>query len=263
MSVTLGLVQMMVVKEKEANLKRAAELARSAKEAGAQIIALPEVFNGPYDTNEFASFAEEGEGPTRKFLSSLAKELEVILIGGSIIEKEEGRLYNTCFVYDEEGRLIHRHRKVHLFDIDVPGGQYFMESDVLSAGERFGVFETKYGTFGLAICFDIRFAREYMPLAKSGAQIVFVPAAFNQTTGPAHWETLFLSRALDQQIFFAGISPARNPNSSYQAYGHSIVTSPWGDIVTQLGDEEAVSVVSVELIEIEEVRGRIPVFYEK
>ncbi len=257
--VTLGLVQMRVGENKSANLVRAGELSREAAASGAQVIVLPEVFNGPYETASFSTYAEEGVAQTRTFLSELAKELEVLLVGGSFIEREEGKLYNTSFVYDEKGQEIHRHRKVHLFDIDVPGGQYFRESDVLSPGEGFDVFETKFGIFGLAVCFDVRFAHEFTPLAEKGAQIIFVPAAFNTTTGPAHWETLFRSRALDNQLFLVGVSPANNPEASYPAWGHSIVTNPWGEILTQLDREEKVAIVEVDLEEVNTVRDRLPV----
>lgn len=259
--VTLGLIQMMVGEDKKANLSRAEKLTREAVSSGAQVVMLPEMFNGPYDTDAFASYAEEGVGETRKFLSSLAKELGIVLIGGSFIEREGDDLFNTSFVYDEQGAEIHRHRKVHLFDIDVPGGQYFRESDVLTAGDAFGVFDTSFGTFGLAICFDVRFSSEFTKLAKMGAQMIFVPAAFNMTTGPAHWQTLFRARALDHQLFMVGVSPAGNPEASYQAWGHSIVTNPWGEVVMQLGCEEGVAVVQIDLGEIDLVRQRIPVFH--
>ena len=123
---------------------------------------------------------------------------------------EDGKVYNTSYVYGPDGRQLARHRKAHLFDIDVPGGQRFRESDTLSPGNAITTFETAFGTMGLCICFDLRFEELARCMCLRGARVIFVPAAFNMTTGPAHWELLFRQRAVDNQCFTVGVSPARD-----------------------------------------------------
>ena len=117
------------------------------------------------------------------------------LVGGTVPELSEGRIYNTSYVYGPDGRQLAKHRKAHLFDIDVQGGQRFRESDTLSPGNAITTFETAFGTMGLCVCFDLRFEELARCMCLRGAKVIFVPAAFNMTTGPAHWELLFRQRA--------------------------------------------------------------------
>ena len=221
-------------------------------------VVLPEIFTCPYDNKCFPQFAESGEGETYRFLANLARERKAYVIGGSIPELEEGKIYNTSYIFDRGGKLIGRHRKIHLFDIDVPGGQYFRESDVLSPGDSVTVFDTEFGKMGVCICFDIRFPEMFLEMRKMGVRMVFVPAAFNMTTGPAHWEVLFRSRAMDQQIYMLGCSPARNAEASYIAYGHSILTDPWGRVVRELDEREGILRAEVDLDYVDAVRQQIP-----
>ena len=221
-------------------------------------VVLPEIFTCPYDNKCFPQFAESGEGETYRFLANLARERKAYVIGGSIPELEEGKIYNTSYIFDRGGKLIGRHRKIHLFDIDVQGGQYFKESDVLSPGTQITVFDTEFGKMGVCICFDIRFPDLFIEMRKAGVRMVFIPAAFNMTTGPAHWETLFRSRALDQQIYVLGCSPARDERASYVAYGHSILTDPWGSVVCDLGAEEGILAARIDLERVDSVRQQIP-----
>lgn len=221
-------------------------------------VVLPEIFTCPYDNKCFPQFAESGEGETYRFLANLARERKAYVIGGSIPELEEGKIYNTSYIFDRGGELIGRHRKIHLFDIDVQGGQYFKESDVLSPGTQITVFDTEFGKMGVCICFDIRFPDLFIEMRKAGARMVFIPAAFNMTTGPAHWETLFRSRALDQQIYVLGCSPARDEKASYVAYGHSILTDPWGSVVCELGAEEGMLFAQIDPERVDRVRRQIP-----
>ena len=224
----------------------------------ADFVMLPEIFTCPYDNSCFPRFAESAEGETFQFLSDLAREGRRYVIGGSIPELDNGKIYNTSYIFDRSGKLIGRHRKIHLFDIDVKGGQYFRESDVLSPGSQITVFDTEFGKMGVCICFDIRFPDLFIRMREAGVKMVFIPAAFNMTTGPAHWETLFRSRALDQQIYVLGCSPARDESASYVAYGHSILTDPWGSVVCELGAEEGILSARIEPARVDSVRQQIP-----
>ena len=225
----IALCQMMVDEDKEKNFIKASEMINEAASNGAEFVCLPEIWNGPYEMDKFASFAEPDTGQSVELMRELANNNNIYLIGGSIPEKDNNQTYNTSFVFNRSGDVIAKHRKMHLFDIDVEGGIYFKESDFFTAGEGITTFDTEYGKIGVAICFDVRFPEMHIETARAGAHIIFLPGAFNMTTGPAHWDTLIKSRALDNQIYFAACSPARNLASTYHAFGHSSIATPWGD----------------------------------
>lgn len=258
--VRIALCQMMVVAGKKENKERAKKMIYDAADKGAKIVSLPEMFNCPYDNKRFREYAETfPQGETIKMLSNAAKEKNIYLIGGSIPElDDQGRVYNTSFIFDNKGNLIGKHRKMHLFDIDIKDRVSFKESEVLTGGKDVTIVDTEYGKIGVAICYDIRFPELLRIMALKGAKLVFIPAAFNMTTGPAHWEILFKSRALDNQIYVAGISTARDINYSYVAYGNSIVVSPWGEVVSRLDEKEAILIEDIDFDYINEVRESLP-----
>lgn len=254
-----ALIQMPVTTNKEANLSRACKDLREAKARGADIGVLPEMFCCPYDNRCFRVYGEEEGGPAQRTLSALAAELGMYIVAGSLPELEEGRVYNTSYVYDRHGLQLARHRKAHLFDIDVKGGQRFRESDVLSPGNEITTFETEFGTMGLCICFDLRFEELARCMCLRGANCLFVPAAFNMTTGPAHWELLFRQRAVDNQCFTIGVSPARDERASYIAYGNSIAADPWGTVLCRAGAGAEILYADLDLNRLESVREQLPV----
>lgn len=257
--IKLGLCQMAVSRDKGENLRRAQAALEQAARQGAQLAMLPEMFNCPYENPCFPVYGEPAGGETWQFLSRMARELDLYLAGGSVPELEGGKVYNTCYFFSPEGEELARHRKVHLFDIDVPGGQRFKESDTLTAGDQITVVDTPLGKIGLAICFDIRFSELFRVMGARGAQIILVPAAFNMTTGPVHWDLAFRSRAVDNQLFVAGCSPARDTGASYVAYGHSLVCNPWGTVVAQLDEKAGVQVAQLDLDDLARYRGQIPI----
>lgn len=258
-SIKLGLCQMKVCRDKEENLHQAEKALRQAAAQGAQLALLPEMFNCPYENACFPVYGEPAGGQTWQFLSRMAQELGLYLAGGSVPEIEGEKVYNTCYLFSPQGEELARHRKIHLFDIDVPGGQRFKESDTLTAGDQITVVKTPLGKLGLAICFDIRFSELFRVMEAQGAQVILVPAAFNMTTGPAHWSLAFRSRAVDNQCFVAGCSPARDEGASYVAYGHSLVCNPWGTVITEMDEKEGVQVVNVELNDLVRYRAQIPI----
>ncbi|XP_068921462.1 omega-amidase NIT2 isoform X2 [Petaurus breviceps papuanus] len=234
----LALIQLRVSSVKSDNLTRASELIKKAASQGAKIIALPECFNSPYGTNYFPEYAETIPGESTEKLSELAKENQVYLVGGSIPEEDGGKFYNTCTVFGPDGTLLTKHRKLHLFDIDVPGRIRFQESETLSAGDSLSMFETR-------------------------CHLLLYPGAFNLTTGPAHWELLQRGRAVDNQVFVATASPARDVDASYVAWGHSTVVSPWGEILAQAGIDETIVYANIDIKKLVEVRQQIPVLSQK
>ena len=168
------------------------------------------------------------------------------------------RIYNTAYVFDREGRQACRHRKAHLFDIQVEGGQCFRESDTLSPGDRIGCFDSEFGKIGLCICYDFRFPETARLMALDGARVILVPAAFNMTTGPAHWELMFRQRAVESQSYVIGTAPARDPAGPYVSWGHSIVVDPWGTVLTQMDEKEGMRIVELDLDYAEKVRAELP-----
>jgi len=257
---------------------------------------LPEIWNSPYATSAFPEYAEKlpdiGDGlssesdskwssSASRLLMTAARELDMWIVGGSVPERvtttnnqgvEEEKIYNTCLVLNPEGVVVAKHRKVHLFDIDVPGGITFFESETLSPGSTVSHFTTPYGEIGVGICYDIRFAEYAMLLRqKHDCLVLIYPGAFNMTTGPAHWELLQKARAIDNQCFVVTASPARsveeesdddgNPKKypHYTAWGHSTVVSPWGDVVATTDEKECVVIADLNLDRLAEVRGGIPI----
>ncbi|MEG2176376.1 MAG: carbon-nitrogen hydrolase family protein [Oscillibacter sp.] len=255
----VALIQMPVTADKDENLRYATEKLREAKAGGADIAVLPEMFCCPYDNACFRDYGEAANGAAQAALSAAARELSLYVVGGSLPELAEGKVFNTGYVYGRTGACLAKHRKVHLFDIDVAGGQRFMESDTLSPGDAITTFETEFGTMGLCICFDLRFEELARCMALRGAKVLFVPAAFNMTTGPAHWELLFRQRAVDNQCFTVGVSPARDLQAGYVAYGNSLAVDPWGRVLCRADGEKALLYAQLDLSRIEAVRRQLPI----
>jgi len=244
--------------------------------AGANIVVLPECFNSPYGCEHFPKYAEplpsldstttgettETESQSYNHLSALSKEHSIHLIAGSIPEYEPSteKLYNTSLIFSPTGALLGKHRKVHLFDIDIPGKIKFRESEVLTAGDTLTLVDTPYGKIGVAICYDVRFPELAMIAARKGAFAVVYPGAFNMTTGPLHWELLARARAVDNQVWVAMCSPARELESTgYVAWGESMVVDPNGLVMEKAGSGEETVMVELTPERMAEVRRGIPV----
>ncbi len=262
--IRLALCQMNVIDNKIANIENAESMICQSVDNNADFIVLPEMFNCPYSNEKFIEYGEnESESITINHMSKLAKRHNVYILAGSIPERENDKLYNTSYLFDKTGSVIAKHRKMHLFDIDVTGKITFKESDVLTAGDEFTVADTEFGRIGIGICYDVRFVELARIMVENGAEILFYPGAFNQTTGPAHWELLFRSMALDNQVFCVGVAPALNMDASYHSYGHSIVTNPWGEVVFQSDEKEDLIICEIDLDELKKVRQELPVLKNK
>lgn len=288
----VALCQFHVTHDKKINEETAKNYLSQAKEKGATMAVLPEIWNSPYATSAFPEYAESlpeiGDGlssddgskwssSASRLLMQAARDLDMWIVGGSVPERvkttneagaEDEKIYNTCLVLNPDGDVVAKHRKVHLFDIDVPGGITFFESETLSPGSTVSHFETPYGEIGVGICYDIRFAEYAMLLRqKHDCLVLIYPGAFNMTTGPAHWQLLQQARAIDNQCFVVTASPARSEESDgdakkyphYTAWGHSTVVSPWGDIVATTDEKEGVVIADLDLNRLAEVRSGIPI----
>lgn len=255
----IAALQTQVSADKQENLRRLEALLDSPEVRGADMVTLGEMFNCPYQTPNFPVYAEEEGGESWQRCSALAKKHHIYLSAGSMPERDrEGHVFNTAYVFDRQGRQIAKHRKMHLFDISVTGGQSFRESDTLTAGNEVVVFDTEFGKMGLCVCYDFRFPELPRLMAQRGAKVILVPAAFNMTTGPAHWEIMFRQRAVENQVFTIGTAPARDARSGYTSWGHSIAVAPWGNIVYQMDEKPGIVSAELDLDEVERVRRELP-----
>jgi len=239
------------------------------------LIVLPECFNSPYGVGHFSEYAEEigyvaghhydigkSKSESVQMLSEVAKTTSTWLIGGSIPERDvedKSKLYNTLTVYTPKGDLTAIHRKLHLFDINIPGKITFIESETLTGGNALNYFDTDFARIGLGICYDVRFPEMAMIAARKGAHVMIYPGAFNLTTGPMHWELLQRARAVDNQIYVSMCSPARDLSAGYHAWGHSMVVDPLGRVLVEAEEAEDIVFSKVEPETLEEARAGIPV----
>ncbi|GJN90807.1 hypothetical protein Rhopal_003821-T1 [Rhodotorula paludigena] len=271
--------------DKAANLEHAREKLAEAVKGGPEgrkpdLVVLPEIFNSPYATAVFRKYAERiGWSPEKRdtfdvsqtqsesirMLSAAAKEHGVWLIGGSIPElSEDDKVYNSSPIFSPDGKLVAVHRKVHLFDIDVPGGITFKESDSLTGGDWQTIVETDFGKIGVGICYDVRFPELTAITARKGCIAMIYPAAFNLTTGPLHWELLQRARAVDNQIYVGMCSPARaTSGDGYKAWGHSSLYDPMGKAVGELDEKEGILYLDIDTDVINKARTGIPVTIQR
>lgn len=274
-SLKLALVQLASGASKTHNLQNARTKVLEAAQQGANLVVLPECFNSPYGTKYFDTYAEtllpsppsESQSPTFHALSRLAKDAGVYLVGGSIPERDPSdatKLFNTSLTFSPTGVLLATHRKVHLFDIDIPGKIKFKESDVLSPGNKITLVDLpEYGKIAVAICYDVRFPELATIAARKGAFLLLYPGAFNLTTGALHWELLARARATDNQVFVGLCSPARDMQAEYNAWGHSMVVDPNAEVLGQLGEDEGTLIQELKAGKIEEVRKGIPLYQQR
>lgn len=258
-TIRLAVLQLRTETDCDMTMDKARRMLGEAAEHGTDIAVLPEMFSCPYDRAYFKQFAARGHEETVAALADWAEEFGLILVGGSVPECEGDRLYNSSFVFDAQGRQLARHRKVHLFDVDLPGMR-FHESYTFAPGEEITTFETQFGTMGLAICFDLRFPELFRAMAVRGAKVIFLPAQFNLTTGPAHWELSLRSRAVDNELFMVGASAARYEGFSYECWGHSTVVDPLGTVIASCDETEQILYSELELGRVDTVRQQLPTF---
>lgn len=271
----LALIQIGAGPDKAANLAKTTQFIDRAIEQSVvagnktDMIVLPECFNSLYAVDKFREYAEAiPHGESTVCLSDLAKKHHIFIVGGSIPELDGGKIYNTLLTFDRSGKIIAKHRKVHLFDIDIKGGIKFQESLTLTGGLKATVFDMEeFGSVGLGVCYDIRFPELAQVASRSpynGFAMVY-PGAFNTTTGPLHWNLLARARAVDNEIFVILCSPCRDTDNpqNYQAYGHSLVCDPMGNVIAEAGEDEEIVHVQLDPSLLSKARQGIPVHYQR
>jgi deaminated glutathione amidase len=253
-------VQMQSGADLEANLRRARALTREAAGRGAALVVLPEVFAWRGLRAEEDRIASTIPGTVSDFLCDLAAELRLILVGGSFLERSEqsGRSYNTSLLIDADGTIRAAYRKMHLFDVDLPGQVTVRESDARIPGTEVVTATTTLGTIGMSICYDLRFPELYRRLARGGATIVTVPSAFTSYTGTAHWEPLLRARAIENQVYVIAPNQTGTSPHGFPDHGHSMIVDPWGTVVAHTEEGEAVITAEIDAELLARVRLEMP-----
>ncbi|KAG0513349.1 hypothetical protein BDA96_10G094300 [Sorghum bicolor] len=259
----VALCQLAVTPDKDGNIARARARVEAAADAGAKLVVLPEIWSCSYAMETLASYAEDidgGESPSISMLSEVAAAKKITIVGGSIPEKASGKMFNTCCVIGPDGKILAKHRKLHLFEIDIPGDITLKESDTFTGGQETTIVDTDVGRIGIGICHDIRFPELAMLYRSKGAHLICYPSAFNMSTGELLWDLMQKSRAVDNQLFVATCSPARDPNvnSDYMIWGHSSLIGPFGEVLAAAGHEEATVIGEMDLTTIQSTRENLP-----
>jgi nitrilase len=260
----LAAVQITTGPDVEKNLTAVERQIIEAAQQGANIIALPEVF-ACYDSQKYLALGKQERtvlGRLRSRMSAWAKNNKVYLIGGTIpvLDPKSSKIYPRCYFYNDQGEELGYYDKIHLFDVDINDAQgRYRESDMFLSGDEIKVFPTPYGNVGLTICYDLRFPYVFDRLRKAGADIISVVAAFTQTTGKAHWQPLLQARAIEQQCYVLASNQWGQHDDKRHTFGHSMVISPWGEILAQLPTGEGVVCAAIELSEVERIRREMPI----
>ena len=252
-------IQMTASSVKEENLAKAETFVRLAVERGATLIVLPEVFAWRGPRAEEPTQVEPIPGPTSERLRALARCHQIYLLAGSFLEKGDGpRSYNTSLLLNPQGDVLANYRKIHLFDVDIPGQVRVKESDTKEPGAAVVASTTPLGVLGLSVCYDLRFPELYRQLAAKGAEVMFVPSAFTFPTGAAHWEPLLRARAIENQTYIIAPNQIGKNAHGYADYGNSMIIDPWGKVIARAPDKECLITAEIDRDYVEKVRKELP-----
>lgn len=265
MNSQLAAIQMVSTAVPEENLQTAACLIREAVGKGATVVVLPEnfAFMGRHERDKLALAEIEGEGVIQAFLVSLAKELAVWIVAGTIplYAKAEGKVAAACLVYNEKGEQVARYDKIHLFDVSVPNGsgESYKESETIEAGHSLTVLDSPVGRLGLAVCYDVRFPELFREMLECGVDVIALPAAFTEVTGRAHWEVLLRARAIENQCYLVAANQGGLHENGRTTFGHSLIAGPWGAVLAEIRTGEGVVTAPYDLLEQRRIRAAFPV----
>ncbi|MCP4499993.1 MAG: carbon-nitrogen hydrolase family protein [Deltaproteobacteria bacterium] len=262
----LAVGQMCACVDVEENFKTCTALAKKAAARHASILSLPEcfAFMGEKDT-DLLDFARPVQSDLLKRFQKLAKDNHLWLSLGGLqaIEDGAGKSINSHLLINHEGNLVEQYNKVHLFDVDIPGGPKLLESEATHSGDTLCVANTPIGKVGLSICYDLRFPEFFLALTRMGAEVLFIPAAFTLETGKEHWEVLLRARAIENQCYVAAAAQRGRHNARRHSYGHAMIVDPWGSVIAQCTDRTDICVAEVDLSYVENVRKRMPLWQHR
>jgi len=260
-TLTVACVQVNAGPELAPNLDTAATLIRQARDAGAELITLPENLAAMVQGRDkvLARAYAEADHPGFQRLAGLARETGAWLLAGSLhIRLDDQRVANRSVLFAADGSVAARYDKIHMFDVDLPGGERYRESATFRPGEQAVTAPTPWATLGLSICYDVRFAALYRCLAQAGATVLTVPAAFTAQTGRAHWHVLLRARAIETGSFVIAPAQCGSHDAGRHTFGHSLIIDPWGEILADGGDSPGVITARLNLERVAEVRAMIP-----
>jgi len=243
---------------KEACLRKAERFICLAAQEKVEIIALPEMFNFSGTVKEKKENSEPIPGPTINRLKELAKRFRIYLLCGSILEKDRGLFYNTSIFLNPQGEIMAKYRKIHLFDVTLPDGSSWRESELITAGNEVVRVETSKAIFGFSICYDLRFPELYRKLAKGGTHIMFIPSAFTLETGKDHWETLVRARSIENQFYVIAPNQIGRDSQGRCYWGKSMVVDAWGTVLAKAPEKECVIIAEIDLSLQETIRKNLP-----
>jgi deaminated glutathione amidase len=257
-----GLVQMCSGRSIENNLRDATVLIRQAATGGAHYIQTPEVTTQIERdrSKQMVETRPEDGSPAVAHFRSLARELKVWLhIGSMAVAVGDGQLANRAILINPQGAVAARYDKIHMFDVQLPGGESYRESKVFRPGTEAVTADLPWGKLGITICYDLRFPALYRALAQAGAEILAIPSAFTKPTGQAHWHTLMRARAIETGCYVIAAAQAGKHESGRETYGHSLVVAPWGDILAEAGGlEPGVIFADIDVAKVAEARNQVP-----
>ena len=259
MKMKIGLGQMNTREYKEENLAAAERLVSGLADEGAELVMLPEHFNflGPDDRKRGQAETME-DAPSLDRMRGLAEKYGIHVHIGSFFEREGEKIYNTGVVFDPSGEMIAKYRKIHLFDVEIPGGKKYLESEIISAGMESVTFAIGEFVFGMATCYDLRFPELFRQLVKKGANVLLLPAAFTVETGRDHWQLLLRARAVENQCWVAAAGQWGQFMEGRESYGRSMVVDPWGVVVSQAPDGVNAIIAELDLKTVSSVRTSFP-----
>jgi predicted amidohydrolase len=264
MSFLAACVQLTSTADVARNLETCRRLCAQAAARGARLAVLPEnfAFLGLKEDDKFpVAESVPGDGPIVSALARMARETQMWIVAGGMAERasEPGKVHNTCVVVAPDGAIAATYRKIHLFDVQIPGNAEFMESRTVAPGAEPVVVETPLARVGLSICYDVRFPELYRALAARGARVVVVPAAFTMHTGKDHWHALLRARAIENQVYVVAAAQFGRANEKRVCYGHSLIIDPWGVVLVDAPDREGVVLADIDLEYQDKVRRELPV----
>jgi predicted amidohydrolase len=245
----------------KSNISWVCERIDEAVAAGVDFIALPETVGLIEPVNVQIpplTFSESEDIGLAAFCEKARKHQVSILVGSQLIRLENDRIVNRSFMLDIQGEIQARYDKLHLFDIQLANGEAYLESEMITPGEKAVVTDTPLARFGLSVCYDLRFAALYRALAQNGAQILTIPAAFTQTTGKAHWHTLVIARAIETGSFVIAPNQCGHHADKRYSFGHSLIVDPWGEVLADGGAEPGIIYADIDVSKVEKARSRIP-----
>jgi len=243
------------------NIRVTSEFVREAKSRGAQFIATPEntTLMAPDGGAKLARSYDEEHDPALPAFRALAEELGIWLLVGSLaIKVSETKTANRQFLIDPKGRITARYSKIHLFDVDLPSGEKYRESNTVAGGGEAVLADTPWGKIGLTICYDMRFPQLYRTLAQKGAFLLTAPSAFTETTGKAHWHILLRARAIENGAYVLAPAQGGTHANGRKTYGHSLIVAPWGEILAEGGVEPGVILADIDPAAVTDARARVP-----